>query len=457
MIAGHGTAPTPGPALDLAGRTAVQRRRLVRFAARLKSISPIDNALRYHPLYRAEARRAIARFAVADLDGRRGLAQRWVQRTLKVAAETAHGRSLGRNLADWPIVDKTTLRDQSKGFSRSGLVRVPAESSATTGLPVRVERDLRGVAAEQAFLDTLLVPHGLDFRKARIAVLRSDNVKPAERRDPPFGFTDHGGKRLVLSSPHLGPKTIDWYVTALTDFAPDLIWVKPTPLANLLRLLDGRRLDLPLVLSSSEMLPAGSFAAAQHALSAQVIDYYGQTERVVFAAATAPGAYRFEPAYGFVELIRDPELEPDQARIIATGYWNDAMPLVRYDTGDLALVPEDADEAMLERIALGLEPFAGIAGRSGEYLIAPDGMQVSGVNQVTRYVPHVLQAQIYQPARDRAIIRVLAAPGFGEPERARILANARAKIPPEITVSLETVANLDTAANGKTPFIIRVE
>ena len=36
---------------------------------------------------------------------------------------------------------------------------------------------------------------------------------------PPYGRVSHGGKRLTLSSPHLNPQTLPWYVETLRQFA----------------------------------------------------------------------------------------------------------------------------------------------------------------------------------------------------------------------------------------------
>jgi hypothetical protein len=88
-----------------------------------------------------------------------------------------------------------------------------------------------------------------------------------------------------------------------------------------------------------------------------VIDCYGQGERTCLAVGVNPGEYKFLLAYGHVELMIQPidadESDVRKARIVGAGYWNPAMPLVRYDTGDSALVPVDTSEADLLEIAAG--------------------------------------------------------------------------------------------------------
>ncbi len=430
---------------------------LISVTKSLKSAGLIDTALRYNPLYRSSAMRAIAHFTGAGPADRRRLSEQFLQRTLKRAATSAYGRQFGTDYDNWPVLEKHILRDTPESLYTGSPFRIPAETSGTTGLPVRLIRSLGSIAAEQAFLDHLLAPAGFSLRTARTAILRATDVKHPDDRDPPYGAISHGGKRLALSCPHLTPATFSWYFDALDAYRPDILWVRPTSLAALIKLMReaGRSLQIPIVLSSSEMLPANTFEAAEQTLSATVIDYYGTAERVNLASAVHPGEYWFHPAYGYTELVPTPEAGSDRARIIATGYWNTAMPLVRYDTGDQALIPPNSSAADLRAIALGIKPFAGIAGRTNEYVISPAGMQLGGLNQLPRYVPHVLQLQIIQESLHRVVIKVLAEPAFGEDERARILANARTKIPPEIDVSIEVVSELETTAGGKAPFVIR--
>ena len=190
-----------------------------------------------------------------------------------------------------------------------------------------------------------------------------------------------------------------------------------------------------------------------------MVDYYGQAERSSFAASDAADAFRFHPAYGRVELLpcADEDAPPGckLVRIVSTGFWNEAMPLVRYDTGDHALVPEAASAEDLDAIALGLAPFSGIAGRDGEFIRSPAGDQVCGLNQLPREVAHLLQVQVVQERLDRVIVRALVGPGFGPADLALLEANARAKIPSAMQVQVQVVEKLEALASGKTPFILR--
>lgn len=434
---------------------------LVLVAGKAKSLGALDLALRYNPVVRRQVKEAIRRCRTGDPRQRRECADRLLGMVIRRARLTRYGRQFGNSIRDWPILTKAQLRDDPPAFVAPGLLRVPAATGGTTGLPLALNRSLRCVAAEQVFLDNLLAPHGLSWGRARVAVLRGDAIKRVDDCDPPFGRETHRGRRLILSSPHLSAATLGWYLERLAAFKPDILFAYPTTLANILMLMSGssRRLRVPLVVTSSECLDAALYQTVQQEMGAAIIDYYGLAERSAFAVRESENRWMFDPAYGKIELISSPADEITDGQryvpIIATGYWNDAQPLIRYDTGDRAMVPVSADAAALEAIATGERPFFGIAGRSDEYVFTPDGRRIAGLNQVAREVQNVLRIQLVQEELDRIAIRVLVTPRFGSEDQAMVLGNARAKVPGSIAIDIQIVERLETTPRGKTPFIIR--
>jgi phenylacetate-CoA ligase len=437
------------------------RDHLLALAGRAKNAPFIDLPLRYWPFARHRVQGVIQAFEAADLPGRRVLAAALTARALGHARQTAHGRGRSADLADWPILTKDAVRDRPDDFVLPGMMRIPAGTGGTTGIPLRLWRSAENVAAEQAFLDHVLPPHGRTMGGGRLAILRGDVIKPVADRTPPFGVHTHWGRRLVLSSPHLAPDTVGWYARTLQEFRPDVVVTYPNLALNLLQFLRARGLSLhlPLVMSSSETLTPEVRREIAQGFGAEVIDYYGQSERVSLAFARSADSFHFVPAYGRVELVLSPDDPVDElgraVRIIGTGYWNGVMPLVRYETGDRAIVPAHADAALLEEISLGLAPFPGIAGRIEEYVLSPAGTRICALSTLPRELPGLLQIQIVQEALDALTIRVRAQPGFGEEGRGRLLANARLRIPPQMRIDLVEVDEVERTPQGKAPLVIR--
>jgi phenylacetate-CoA ligase len=434
---------------------------------RLKRLQLGERLVRRNPLYYASVQRQLAALQDMGLMERATWTRLRLDKVLRAAARTQYGRSVGAPVAPekWPLLHKESVRNDPRAF-HSGRTWFGAQAvtGGTTGTPLQLLRSPQAVVAEQVCLDRMMLAIGTEPLSARVAVLRADSIKDPSDRSPPYWIYAMGGRRLILSSNHLTEDTLSSYVDVLREFRPDVLWVYPTALEALCRLLAlaGERVRIRNVLSSSEMLHPQVWALARSLLDCQIVDYYGQAERVAFAYATAPDAYLFLPGYAYVELIhhapedgRRPEESATLYEIVGTSLWNLAMPLVRYRTGDLLRLPRRYRAQELLELACGLRPFEGVIGRSQDVLLAPDGRgALTGINHIPRAVQHLMRLQVVQEAVDRVVLRALVAPGFSDADSQQLLDNARQKIPQGVDVRVEIASSLQRTARGKTPFII---
>lgn len=428
---------------------------------RVKRLDLGDRFVRRNPLYYSSIRRQIEGLQTSTLEERIAWTQARLRTVIAAARRTRYGERVGapEELLKWPLLDKGPVQQDPKVFHAGGSwVAAPASTGGTTGTPLQLIRSPASIVAEQICLDRMLQTLDADPVTARIAVLRADEIKDPSDDAPPFWTYAMGGRRLILSSGHLSQRTLASYVAELHAFRPDVLWVHPTMLEILCRLVAqaGSTLLIPRVLVSSEMLLPEVWRLAQSVLKCSIVDYYGQAERVAFAFATAPRQYTFLPGYACVELRFHSEEEGEALyEVIGAGLWNTAMPLIRYRTGDLIRVPRRCTDAELLEIAYGLRFFDGVIGRSRDVLLAPDGLSViPGLSHIPRGVANLLRLQIVQTHPARVILRVLATPDFGGADAEQLVHNARTKIPASVDVQIEVVDALTRTARGKTPFVV---
>lgn len=426
--------------------------------AGLKRVGLADRLLRRHPIYYAKARRELEAFERLDAEGRRHWQHQRLRRLLEAAGRSEYGRQVGSPsyLGDWPILEKDAVRERPESFlTGAGWIAAPASTSGTTGTPLKLWRSLSSVAFEQAVLDDLVERTGVGPAACRGAVLRGDDIKSLADRKPPFWRLANGGRRLIFSSNHLDAETVDAFVEALRRYDPQAVFAYPTVLESLctLMLQRGLTLSVPLTVCGSEVLTRETCELARRALATRVISYYGQAERVAFAAGDPESGYRFLPSYGSIELrFVEARGETDLYEVIGTGLWNHAMPLVRYATGDrIRLRPGTSVAAVAE----GRESFAEILGRSGDYILAPSGARLLGIDHIPRGVPHVIRAQFIQESADSVTLLVMPAPGFDDTCRQRLLEHARLKLPPSMTLRIQTTDRLVRNRAGKAPLVVR--
>lgn len=431
------------------------------FTDALKRLSLGDALIRRNPIYYRAARATLQALQTEDLAARRAWVDHRLQKILDSARRTPYGRRVrgGAGLSSWPLLEKNDLRAEPGAFRPAGFsISARGSTGGTTGVPLRLTRSLQSLVFEQATLDFLMAGLGVHAPRARIAVLRADSIKDPADRKPPFWIHTHGGQRLVMSPHHLSADTVAHYVDALRAFKPDLLWVYPTAIESLCRLVlaAGLKLSVPRVHAASEGLVPAAWQLVRRALGYPAIaENYGQAERVAFAIAYEPGVYRFLAGYSKVELLPFAEEGAETLyEIVGSSLWNRAQPLVRYRTGDLLRLPSAWGERELEEVALGVRPFGGVLGRSGEFLLTPEGVRITGINHFPREVDHVHRIQVIQERLDEVRLLVLADTGYGPRNTQQLLARVRAKLPDSMRVVVEVSEQLEQTATGKTPFVI---
>ncbi|HEV7250028.1 MAG TPA: hypothetical protein VGN93_23870 [Shinella sp.] len=422
--------------------------------ARLRMASLGDALVRrFPPLYLAY-RRDLAAFDALDTAGRQVRQQRLVDRVLAAASGLpGYSACKGKPLDAYPILTKEMLRAAPDDYrSPSGLLTAAAATSGSSGIPLAIKRSFASVVFEQAAIDHVVALAGGDFRNDRIAVLRGEAIKAPSDRTPPYWRVERGGRIMNFSVAHLNAETAETFFKALKDFAPGVIWAYPSALDMLAACMErqGWRLDVPVVLTSSEVLTDELRARAEQLFGACVADYYGQAERVSFAYALKAAAYRFMPAYGQVELH---SVDGDgRFRIISTNLRNAAQPLVRYDTGDIAIALDAQDAA---EVALGTKPFARIEGRESDYLIAPDGSRLIGMNHIPRSIDGLLQMQLRQTDPDRVLVLAVAERPTDETLKAAIAAKVAQRLPQTMRVEIRFCEAIAREKSGKMPLVVR--
>ncbi len=435
------------------------------FVDRLKRHVVGESLVRRNPFYYERSRRLLDRLAAEGLEERRAFSRQQLARTLSLARATDYGASVrgSDDINSWPLLDKELLRNRLQAFTTGAdWLSASANTGGTSGVPLKLVRSFEGIVFEQAVLDRMMNLVSVHPRNTRTALLRGDNVIDLRILDSPDGISADGGRQRIYCAHSVSPQNVDRLVDSLEKFAPQLLCAYPSALENLCRLLQerGRTLKVGSVTTSSEVLRPASWKMASETLGCRLVDYYGQAERCAFAYASAPREYRFMPGYSHVEFKpHDSSILPMGSNerlyeIIGTTFWNTLMPLVRYRTGDLIMLPADWGKAELEQLALGLRTFRGVLGREQEILVTPRAIRLTGFDRLPHEVDHVLRLQVVQDTLHSARIMVIPAPGFGTEEAGKLLENARSRVPEDIHLTVEIATWLKRTPRGKTPLLV---
>jgi phenylacetate-CoA ligase len=295
--------------------------------------------------------------------------------------------AVAADLPRLPVMGKTELRRnreslRSRQLPKGERIQGWFASSGTTGQPTRV---LQTVGSNRMF--TYLVQR--QFRWFRFdpagtfAIVRPPHSLPPRRDGKPHGADATGRLRhwryvgaffrtgpLVYASANLpGERLLAW----LAEVRPDYLQSYSETLEQLALACDGCwPVDsLRGAQAIAQQLTPAMRARVETTMGVPVAQAYGLNEIGMVAARCAAGRYHVHAEHCIVEIVDDdgrPAPAGTTGRVVVTGLKNPAMPLIRYDTGDLA-------EAVDGPCPCGrtLPSFGAIQGRYSRIAQLPEG------------------------------------------------------------------------------------
>src|SRR5581483_196040 len=157
-------------------------------------------------------------------------------------------------------------------------------------------------------------------------------------------------------------------------------------------------------------------------------------------------------AYAYPELIAVPE---GKFSLVGTPFWNRAQPLLRYDIGDIAVLPEAAtDPAERERISLGMSPFLGIEGRRSDCLRLSDGSRVFGLDRIPSGVDGAASVQIVQMALGSVMMVVVPNARYSEETLSVLRRKFYLKVPHTVDLRIDLRDSPYRLPSGKAPVFV---
>lgn len=162
--------------------------------------------------------------------------------------------------------------------------------------------------------------------------------------------------------------------------------------------------------------------------------------------------YHIIPEYGLVEFVgRDglPVKEGEsEGEIVATGFGSYAFPMIRYRTGDWALLSTAPRPCACGRSYPTVKE---IIGRSGDYILSPSGSLHSPtvLEYVMRDSPSCKDLQIVQTGRDALEVRIVPDEGFAIEDANEFAALLLRLIGEPMATRIVLMDDLGRAAHGK--------
>jgi phenylacetate-CoA ligase len=156
----------------------------------------------------------------------------------------------------------------------------------------------------------------------------------------------------------------------------------------------------------------------------------------------------------YVELLRDgiPARPGEPGSVVITDLTNRAMPLIRYQVGDVAVPAGRRCQC-----GRGLPLLEQVEGREADYVTLPSGELISGISLTDHFacqIPGVVQLQIIQEAVDYLRFRLVRGPDFGPHSLERMRALVVERFGPGVGYECQFVERIPQEPSGKYRFCI---
>jgi phenylacetate-CoA ligase len=209
------------------------------------------------------------------------------------------------------------------------------------------------------------------------------------------------------------------------------------------------------VITTAMVLHSWQRRAIEEVFACPVTNRYGCEEVSLIACECERHEGLHVNAAGvYVELLCDgrPAGPGEPGPVVVTDLTNRAMPLLRYQVGDVA-----AWAGRPCPCGRGLPLLDRVEGREADYVVTPAGELISGISLTENFalhVPGVAQLQIVQEAVDRFVFRVVRGADFGPASLRRLRELVAERFGPGVTFACEYPDRIAQEASGKYRFCI---
>jgi phenylacetate-CoA ligase len=355
-------------------------------------------------------------------------------------------------LREWPILTKSALQEAgeaafSDAFGSHGTTEIHTGGTTGRALAIRVDRE--ALRWNYAFFERAKRWAGVGDSD-RVATFAGRAIVDPDQKNPPFWRYNLAARQLLCSSYHLSPSALGAYVDALERFRPKLIDAYPSSVEQIARevLRRGGVGFRPIaILTSSETLSYDTRRVVMEAFGCRVYDQYGSAEMVAFVSQCSLGSYHIMSDFGVIEILDDrgnPVAPGEEGEVIATGFINRAMPLVRYRLGDRAIA-----EGATCQCGMGHPTIRGIVGREDDVVVTPDGRRIGRLDPIFKAVSSLHEARIVQLSLDRLRLELVVSQSFSPNEEAELRRQLGLRVGSSMQVEVAYVESIPRTKSGK--------
>jgi len=354
-------------------------------------------------------------------------------------------RNKGSDISAYRFIDKHDVRGSYTDFiNKRYKIKHKASTAGTSGTPLSFFRDLRCMVAEQYFQNLYF-----GWKNKYRVVLRGERIfRPGANPDKIYKCIPFI-REMYISAYHISDSKLEVVVKKLSGIKNKCLWAYPSTAYLLAKYCIKKQKEVcfDFVATSSEMLFDWQIEVIEKAFKCRVKDWYGQAERVAALYRCPYGNYHDVPNYSYIEFCK---YEGSLFEIAGTQYHNRIMPLVRYNTHDLAEFNEG--DCPCGRKGINIKV---IHGRIGDFI--DTGSEIKTATGLYcaffKDARSIKEAQICINKENKVVIKIVRENNFNEEDEKLLLKTIGSHLP-EGMFKIQYVTCLERNPSGKLNYVV---
>ena len=374
-----------------------------------------------------------------------------------------YGEVKGCKLSDFPVINKQVILSRYNDFlvsernipGQKGRLHIQ-KTSGSTGTPFAIPQDSR-------------------CRTRRIATIKVENEKIGFHSFEPMmhlravrhywgniGDLFYNRKLNIVyaDNSNLTDEKVSKILTAINTHKVKVVRGYMTTLDTITRYAVEHNVELtfrPIFISVGELLLESLRLRIVNDLKCHVISQYGNEENGIFgqSAIDAPGdTIYLNRANCYIEILKmdsdEPAGQDELGRIVVTDFTNYALPMIRYDIGDVAMVGDVKDGELLSLKSL--------SGRKTDLIYTTSGRQIDLFNSISPEIynnPDVSQWQFIQKSKDEYQLRLCMKNESLRISETNILFGLKSLLGIDAKIDIEYVNKIPVLNSGKRKIVIQ--
>nr|WP_321222495.1 CoF synthetase [uncultured Psychroserpens sp.] len=359
------------------------------------------------------------------------------------------------SISEFPVIDKLMLRNSLDDFIAKDYKNkksFEASTSGSTGTPFVVFQDKNKKNRNAA--DTIYFGEQTGFKIGhKLYYIRAwgDIVKKAKLTsllqnivsvNVKYLNAENNAKLIADIKKGRSNKAFLGYPSAFKEICKYLDSINSEPIEA----------NISSMVSGAEYLSDSTIASVKKYFGFDILSRYSNTENGILSQQIKNGGSNFYINWAsyYIEIFDLEEDVPCEygklGRVIVTDLFNYHMPLIRYDTGDLAIMVED------DNSKYGAPTFSKVEGRRMDTIYDTKGNIMTTVVYELEYFPEFKQFQLIQDGQKEYRVKINIDGVFSKEEQMKTL--LKSYLGEDAIIVVEYVDEVPQLASGKRKFTI---